>query len=252
MGLRRKRKVEAELIELVRSELAALRAEVQSAMADTAAVLSARVRTEVEQRMGEPSALVAGIQGVRETIAGARLRAGPRARAGGGRPARRWPSGCSSTASNATALVDAISRLTTALRRRRLVRRSPSERRARDGHRRDRRATDADADRRRTRSSPGPSLVDDEPDRRDRPRGHRRGTRAGPAPRAGRPVRPDGVEVRCRFGDRWVTGFEVCEVIRLDDATRYRLRRRSDGSVIPTLFDEKDLRFFSTAFLDPI
>ncbi len=72
-----------------------------------------------------------------------------------------------------------------------------------------------------------------------------------PVPRAGRPVRPDGVEVRCRFGDRWVTGFEVCEVIRLDDVTRYRLRRRSDGSVIPTLFDEKDLRFFSTAFVEP-
>ena len=60
----------------------------------------------------------------------------------------------------------------------------------------------------------------------------------------------DGVEVRCRFGDRWVTGFEVCEVIRFDDEIRYRLRRRSDGSVLPTLFDEKDLRFFTTSFVD--
>jgi hypothetical protein len=60
----------------------------------------------------------------------------------------------------------------------------------------------------------------------------------------------DGVEVRCRFGDRWVTGFEVCEVIRFDDEIRYRLRRRSDGSVLPTLFDEKDLRFFTTSFID--
>ncbi len=60
----------------------------------------------------------------------------------------------------------------------------------------------------------------------------------------------DGVEVRCRFGDRWVTGFEVCEVIRFDDEIRYRLRRRSDGSVLPTLFDEKDLRFFTTSFAD--
>jgi hypothetical protein len=48
-----------------------------------------------------------------------------------------------------------------------------------------------------------------------------------------------------------VTGFEVCEVIRVDDTARYRLRRRSDGSVIPTLFDEKDLRFFSTTFVEP-
>jgi hypothetical protein len=60
----------------------------------------------------------------------------------------------------------------------------------------------------------------------------------------------DGVEVRCRFGDRWVTGFEVCEVIRFDDEIRYRLRRRSDGSVLPTLFDEQDLRFFTTSFAD--
>jgi hypothetical protein len=70
-------------------------------------------------------------------------------------------------------------------------------------------------------------------------------------PRRGRAVRPEEIEVRCRFGDRWVTGFEVCEVIRVDGVARYRLRRRSDGSVIPTLFDEKDLRFFSTAFIDP-
>jgi hypothetical protein len=62
----------------------------------------------------------------------------------------------------------------------------------------------------------------------------------------------EGVEVRCRFGDRWVTGFEVCEVIRLDDSTRYRLRRRSDRSVIPTLFAEKDLRFFTTSTPDAI
>ena len=44
---------------------------------------------------------------------------------------------------------------------------------------------------------------------------------------------------------------EASEVIRLDDVTRYRLRRRSDGSVIPTLFDEKNLRFFSTTFVEP-
>ena len=41
------------------------------------------------------------------------------------------------------------------------------------------------------------------------------------------------------------------KVIRLDDVTRYRLRRRSDGSVIPTLFDEKNLRFFSSSFVEP-
>ena len=66
---RRRRRVEAELIELVRTELTAIRTEVQATLTDTAAVLSARVRTELEQRMGEPSALAAGIQSVRQTIA---------------------------------------------------------------------------------------------------------------------------------------------------------------------------------------
>jgi hypothetical protein len=55
-----------------------------------------------------------------------------------------------------------------------------------------------------------------------------------------------GVEVRCRFGDRWVDGFEVCETVADDDRTRYRLRRRSDGSILPTLFDAADIRPPST------
>jgi hypothetical protein len=50
------------------------------------------------------------------------------------------------------------------------------------------------------------------------------------------------VEVRCRFGDRWVDGFEVHEVIVDNDRLRYRLRRRADDSVLPTLFDADDVR----------
>jgi hypothetical protein len=50
------------------------------------------------------------------------------------------------------------------------------------------------------------------------------------------------VEVRCRFGDKWVDGFEVADVI--DDGTsfRYRLRRKSDGAVLPTYFDARNVR----------
>jgi hypothetical protein len=56
-------------------------------------------------------------------------------------------------------------------------------------------------------------------------------------------VAPDRVvEVRCRFGDRWVDGFEVCELIADDERIRYRLRRTADGSVLPTLFDAEDVR----------
>ncbi len=56
-------------------------------------------------------------------------------------------------------------------------------------------------------------------------------------------LRHESVEVHCRFGDRWVGGFEVAEVIPSDGNAVYRLRRRSDDSVLPTLFDERDIRF---------
>ena len=46
------------------------------------------------------------------------------------------------------------------------------------------------------------------------------------------------VEVRSRFDGRWSRGFEIAEV--LDHA--YRLRRLSDGSVLPTEFVEDDVR----------
>jgi hypothetical protein len=56
-------------------------------------------------------------------------------------------------------------------------------------------------------------------------------------------LRHESVEVHCRFGDRWVGGFEVAEVVPGDTGSVYRLRRRSDDSVLPTLFDERDVRF---------
>ena len=58
---------------------------------------------------------------------------------------------------------------------------------------------------------------------------------------------PDqAVEVRCRFGDRWVDGFEICEVLKEDRGVRYRLRRRIDGFVLPELFDAVDIRHVET------
>ena len=44
------------------------------------------------------------------------------------------------------------------------------------------------------------------------------------------------VEVRSRFDAHWARGFEVAEVVEHSDSTRYRLRRRSDNSVLPALF----------------
>jgi hypothetical protein len=47
------------------------------------------------------------------------------------------------------------------------------------------------------------------------------------------------VEVRSRFEDTWTTGFEVASV---DDDGMYRLRRLSDGSVLPTRTGPDDVR----------
>jgi hypothetical protein len=46
------------------------------------------------------------------------------------------------------------------------------------------------------------------------------------------------VEVRSRFDGRFAHGFEVAEAL----ATGYRLRRLSDGSVLPVEFQADDVR----------
>lgn len=58
----------------------------------------------------------------------------------------------------------------------------------------------------------------------------------------GKNGRNAAVEVRCRFGDRWVDGFEVADLVDDGESFRYRLRRQSDGSVLPTLFDACNVR----------
>ena len=57
---------------------------------------------------------------------------------------------------------------------------------------------------------------------------------------------PTAVEVRGRFGDRWVDGFEICEVTTTADGPRYRLRRHRDGAVLPELFDAASIRHVET------
>ena len=46
------------------------------------------------------------------------------------------------------------------------------------------------------------------------------------------------VEVRRRFDYSWARGFEVAEVVH----DGYRLRRKSDGTVLPAEFDFDDVR----------
>lgn len=53
--------------------------------------------------------------------------------------------------------------------------------------------------------------------------------------------------MRSKFDRAWSRGFEIAEVVdQPDDAELlgpfYKLRRRSDGHVLPALFPEEDVR----------
>jgi len=50
-----------------------------------------------------------------------------------------------------------------------------------------------------------------------------------------------GDAVRCRFGDGWIDGLEVCELVADGDRVRYRLRRAADQYVLPARFEGRDL-----------
>jgi hypothetical protein len=51
------------------------------------------------------------------------------------------------------------------------------------------------------------------------------------------------VEVKSRFGDRWIPGFEIVDVaLEADGTVSYGLRRRIDGAVLPVRFRGDDVR----------
>ena len=50
------------------------------------------------------------------------------------------------------------------------------------------------------------------------------------------------VEVQSRFQQAWARGFEIAELVRDGDNFRYRVRRRSDGSLLPVLFSDHEVR----------
>jgi hypothetical protein len=60
-------------------------------------------------------------------------------------------------------------------------------------------------------------------------------------------VRPGTrVEVRSRFESKWSRGFEVADLVEAGAAgpgeEMYKVRRRSDGSILPVTFSANDLR----------
>lgn len=52
------------------------------------------------------------------------------------------------------------------------------------------------------------------------------------------------IEVRSRYDRRWARGFEVDAVVaeETDHPAQYRVRRRSDGHVLPALFVDDEVR----------
>jgi hypothetical protein len=50
------------------------------------------------------------------------------------------------------------------------------------------------------------------------------------------------VEVRDRFDHRWTRGFEVAATVETDDGAGYRIKRLSDGSVLPVVFAAEEVR----------
>lgn len=55
-------------------------------------------------------------------------------------------------------------------------------------------------------------------------------------------LRPgDRVEVQNRFDGRWSRGFEVVDVLHGVGTRHYRIRRLSDGAVLPRLFVEDEV-----------
>jgi hypothetical protein len=50
------------------------------------------------------------------------------------------------------------------------------------------------------------------------------------------------IEVRARFDGRWCGGFEVADKIEADAVeVKYRVRRTSDGAILPVLFTDDDI-----------
>lgn len=53
------------------------------------------------------------------------------------------------------------------------------------------------------------------------------------------------MEVRSKFDRSWSRGFEIAEVVGDDPSINgpaYKVRRRSDGEVLPVVFPPEDLR----------
>lgn len=64
--------------------------------------------------------------------------------------------------------------------------------------------------------------------------------------REAKPTQPLTVEVRSGFDGEWCSGFTVDEVdVRDDGSEWFRLRRESDGRLLPSWFKAEDVEIVS-------
>ena len=52
----------------------------------------------------------------------------------------------------------------------------------------------------------------------------------------------DEIEVRSRYTGDWAGGFELHDADPDDGDPRFKVRRRSDGTVLPDWFDAREIR----------
>jgi hypothetical protein len=68
--------------------------------------------------------------------------------------------------------------------------------------------------------------------------------RVTPAELSSSNEQPEGVgtEVWCRFQNRWIGGFEIAETLHDGNERRFKIRRNSDGYILPVTFSAGDVR----------
>lgn len=52
----------------------------------------------------------------------------------------------------------------------------------------------------------------------------------------------DRVEVRSRFDQRWSRGFLIADILEVNGRLQFQIQRRSDNSLLPTLFTSEEVR----------
>lgn len=52
----------------------------------------------------------------------------------------------------------------------------------------------------------------------------------------------DRVEVRSRFDQRWSRGFQIADILEVNGRLQFQIQRRSDNSLLPTLFTSEEVR----------